>query len=180
MENIDKVLENRYTKEKVVLAKPIDNEIEIYENSILITEIDKDGYITYANRRYIELSGFSKKTLIGLPYIVDRHPDMPEGLFHARDQIVAQKKIWRGYVKSLCRDGSFYWTLTYMQPKLNDEGKIIGYTLTRRQAYPESIKEMEKVYNTLQGEEHIGDPFFMRGELFHGEDLATHANIVGS
>ena len=175
MTNLHKVIENRRTGEKIVLAKPKEREIEIFENSVMITEIDQDGFITYANRRYVELSGFSKTTLIGAPYTIDRHPDMPEGLFAAREEIVVQKKVWRGYVKSMTKDGSFYWTLTYMQPKLDAKGTISGYTLTRKKAYASSVEEIEKKYAQLQGKEHIGNDFFMRGELYHGEDVATFA-----
>ncbi|KYJ86533.1 PAS domain-containing protein [Sulfurovum riftiae] len=174
MENLRKIIHNRRTGEQVVPSEPTDNEIEVFEESVLISEIDKYGFITYANRRYVELSGFPKKTLIGAHYTIDRHPDMPEGLFHARDEIVARKKVWRGYVKNLCRDGSFYWTLTYMQPKLDSESDIVGYTLTRKKAYAAAIEEIEKKYAALQGKAHIGHDFFMRGELYHGEELATN------
>ncbi len=175
MTNLHKVITNRRTGEKIVLAKPREKEIEIYDTSILITEIDRDGFITYVNRRYLELSGFAKETLIGAPYTIDRHPDMPEGLFAAREEIVVQKKVWRGYVKSMTRDGAYYWTLTYMQPKLDSRGQIKGYTLTRKKAYASSVEEIAKKYETLQGPEHVGNEFFMRGELYHGEDVACYA-----
>lgn len=174
MKNLHKVIMNKRTTEQIVLEKPTDNEIEIFENSVLIMETDKYCFITYANRRYIELSGFSKETLIGSHYSIDRHPEMPEGLFHAGDEIVARKKVWRGYVKSLTKDGSFYWTPTYMQPKLDGNGDIAGYTLTRKKAYPSVIEEMEQKYTALQRKAHIGNDFFMRGELYHGEDLAVN------
>jgi len=88
---------------------------------------------------------------------------------------VVQKKVWRGYVKSMSKDGSYYWTLTYMQPKLDSEERIKGYTLTRKKAYASSVEEIAKKYETLQGAEHIGNAFFMRGELYHGEDVASYA-----
>ena len=175
MKNLHKVIENRQKNKKIVLAKPNDNEVSIFENSILITEIDKEGYITYVNRRYIKLSGFSKEMLLGSHYSIDRHPDMPEGLFIARDNIVGEKKIWRGYIKSLRQDGSFYWTLTYMQAKLNSFGDVNGYILTRRMAYPTSIEEVEKVYKSLQGSKYIGHDYFMSAELYHRDSIASYA-----
>jgi len=167
------VLKNKRTGEKIVLPEPTEKEIGIFDDSVLIVEIDLDGYITYANRRYIKISGFPKETLIGAPYTIDRHPDMPEGLFAARDKIISQKKVWRGYVKNMTKDGSFYWTITYMQPKLDRKGQVVGYILTMKEAYTESVKEIKALYEKLRGEEHVDDPFFMHNELYIGDELAT-------
>ena len=173
MNNLHKVVTNTYTNTKIIIAKPIDEEIMIYDNSILLTETDTLGIITYANRRFIKLSGYTKEELIGSPQSINNHPDTPEGLLKARLQIVSEKKIWRGYVKSLCKDGKFYWSLMYMQAKLDQQGVLVGYTTTRKKAYPDSIKEVEKKYIELSGEEHIDHRFFTSAALYHGEGIAT-------
>ncbi|MBA1420940.1 MAG: PAS domain-containing protein [Epsilonproteobacteria bacterium] len=69
-----------------------------------LAHLDIHGIITYANRRFRKLSGYSKDELIGLPNIAHRHPDMPEALFKAMWKIVSEKKIWRGYVKSMTKE----------------------------------------------------------------------------
>ncbi|RUM67342.1 MAG: aerotaxis receptor Aer, partial [Sulfurospirillum sp.] len=67
MSNLHKVLKNTLTHRQIVIPKPKDEKIEIYENSLLITETDKDGIITYANRRFCKVSGYTKEELIGMP-----------------------------------------------------------------------------------------------------------------
>ena len=173
MTKLRKVISNTLTNVKIVQAIPIDEEIQVYDNSILITETDPKGIITYANRRFINLSGFEKEELIGSPHNIMRHPDMPLGLFKAMWKIISSKKVWRGYVKSLRKDGKFYWTLTYIQAKVDDKGNIIGYTASRKMAYRQSVVEAEEKYSTLKGIKNIDDEYFMRSELYHGEQLAT-------
>ncbi len=173
MSNLHKVIVNIFTGEKIVLPKPIKKEIEVFENSVMIAELNKEGYIRYANRRFVELSGYDKHTLIGAHHYIDKHPDMPLGLYRACEEIASEKKIWRGYVKHLRKDGSFYWSLTYMQPRIDSKGEITGYTITRKKAYPEAIMEMSIKYEKMQGKEFIGNDFFLRGELYHGDELAT-------
>ena len=177
MSNLHKVLKNRLTHKQIVLPKPADKEVEIYDDSLLITETDTDGTITYANRRFCKVSGYTKEELIGMPHAITRHPDMPKGLFVAMWKIISAKKIWRGYIKSLSKSGKYYWTLMYVQAKLDENKEIVGYTATRRKAYVSSLMEVEKKYKELQGEEHVNDEYFMRAELFHGDALATQYSM---
>lgn len=175
MSNLRKTVTNRKTQQKIVLPEPTEEEIEIYDDSLLITETDIDDVITYANRRFCKISGYTKDEIIGMPSAITRHPDMPEGLFAAMKKIANAKKIWRGYVKSLAKSGKYFWTLMYVQAKLDDNKEVVGYIMTRRKAYEEQRIEAEKKYKTLQGKEHIDDPYFMRAELYLGEDVATQA-----
>ncbi len=175
MSNLHKVLKNRRTQEQIVLPKPKDEEIDIYDDSLLITETDIHGVITYANRRFCKVSGYTKEELIGMPYNITCHPDMPEGLLVAMWKIIGAKKIWRGYIKSLAKSGKYYWTLMYMQAKLDANKEIVGYTATRKKAYTASRMEAESKYKELQGQKHRNDEYFMRAELFHGDDLATQS-----
>lgn len=176
MTKLRRVITNTITKNKIVQAVPLDIEVPVFDESILITETDHQGIITYANRRFFHLSGFSKEELIGSPHSITRHPDMPVGVFKAMWKIILAKKVWRSYVKSLRKDGKYYWTLTYIQAKLDEEGNIIGFTASRKMAYPESRRETEEKYSQLQGLKHIDDPYFMRSELYHGEQIAKQQN----
>jgi len=172
MSNLHKVFTNQRTKQKFIQPKPTDVE-KTYDGRPMITETDKDGIITYANRNFLEFNGFEKKELIGLPHSVLRHPETPKGVYRAMWKIISQKKVWRGYLKNLCRDGSYYWALVYIQPKLDENGEIVGYVANRKDAYPRVIIEVSRKYSELQGDEHIDDPYFMRAELHHGDDVAT-------
>jgi len=178
MTKLRKVITNTITKNKIVQAEPLNIEVPVFDNSVLITETDQQGIITYANRRFVHLSGFSKEELIGSPQSITQHPDMPLGVFKAMWKIISAKKVWRGYVKNLCKDGKYYWTLTYLQAKLDEEGNIVGYTASRKMAYPESRKEAEEKYKQLKGAQHIDHEYFMRSELYHGESLAQLNSVV--
>ncbi|SFV90885.1 SIGNAL-TRANSDUCTION SENSOR PROTEIN-PAS/PAC domain [hydrothermal vent metagenome] len=168
---------NVLTRETFKKPKPT-SILKHYDGKPMITETDLEGGITYASRRFQDFTGYSKQELVGLPHSIVRHPDMPEGLFYAMWKIIQEKKVWRGYIKSLCRDGSYFWALVYIQPKLDSEGKHIGYVANRKDAYPKSIEQAEKKYAELFGLDHKYDSYFMGMELYHGDDLASFANRV--
>jgi len=160
------IIENTLTGEKIFKPMPIDEEV-VYDGGVMITETDVRGVITYANRNFREMSGYSKEELIGAPHNIVRHPDMPKGAFRAMWRTIASKKIWRGYVKNLRKDGRYYWVLVYIQPKLDEEGDIIGYTAGRKVAYPEAIAEVSEFYAKYKGDEYIDDPVFSDGTHYH-------------
>ena len=127
----------------------------------------------YSNRRYIALLGFSEEELIGSYYHLVWHPDMPKGALKAMWKIITKGKIWRGYLKHLCKDGSYFWTLTYIHAKVDDEGKIIGYSSTGKVALQSSRKEVEKKYQELFDD--IDNEYFMLSENYYETQILPKA-----
>ena len=134
----------------IIQATPIENEIEVFNDSVFIIEMDADGHIVYANRRYLALLDFTEEELLGSSFHLIWHPDMPKGVLKAMWKIVTKGKIWRGYLKHLCKNGSYFWTLSYMHAKFDDEGNIIGYSSTGKMALKSSRKEVETKYQELK------------------------------
>jgi len=153
------IIKNTLTGEIIQKSEPVDEEV-VFDGGVMITETDTKGIITYANKKFREMTGFSRKELIGAPHSINRHPDMPKGAFRGMWRIISQKKHWRGYVKNMRKDGKYYWVLVYIQPKLDENGKIIGYIAGRKIAYKKSIEEAKKLYAKYHGDEHINNPVF--------------------
>jgi len=172
-----RIVTNIFTHKQVHLAEPVDNEIEVFEKSILVTETNLEGIIVYTNRRYESLSGFSEMELLGSPHCIVRHPDMPKGVFKAMWKIIQSGKIWRGYIKHLCKDGSFFWTLTYIQVKVDKQNNIIGYTSSAKVAYGDARDEVEKQYKKYYDDKHINRRYFMASENYQEEYVAEYARL---
>ena len=155
-----RIIENTITHEKIIKSNPIDEEV-FFDGGAMITETDAKGVITYANRKFREMSGYSNEELIGSPHSINRHPDMPVGVFRGMWKIIVTNKKWRGYVKNLRKDGKFYWVLLYIQPRLDKNGKIIGYTGVRKIAYPEAVKKASELYAKFHDAKYINHDVFL-------------------
>ena len=59
---------------------PIDEEYT-FDEKVIITQTDKAGVITYANRMFCKVSGYTYDELVGQPHNILRHPDMPKKVF---------------------------------------------------------------------------------------------------
>ena len=128
--------------------KPLDQEI-FFDGRSLISETDTKGIITYVNRKFVEMSGYSKEEAIGQPHNILRHPDMPRAAFEQMWKTIESGKIWEGYVKNLRKDGKYYWVIVNIVPKIDDDGKITGYIASRKVPARHDIQAIEQEYEKM-------------------------------
>jgi len=127
---------------------PIDKEY-MFEGSAIISQTDAKGIITYANKKYCEVSGYSASELVGQPHNIIRHPDMPKAVFSKMWETISSGQVWNGLVKNLRKDGLYYWVETEILPIKNDEGTITGYIAVRKHTARKNIIEMQEIYNRM-------------------------------
>ena len=123
----------------------LDQEI-FFDGRSLISETDTKGVITYVNRKFVEMSGYSKEEAVGQPHNMLRHPDMPKAAFEQMWKTIQSGQIWEGYVKNLRKDGKFYWVIVNIIPKLDENGEIIGYIASRKVPKRNDIVTTEQKY----------------------------------
>jgi len=128
------------------------NEQYTFEDGVIISETDIKGLITYANRKFCEISGYEKNELKGKNHNIVRHPDMPKSVFKNMWETIQAGKSWVGTVKNLRKDGKYYWVYTFISPIVKDD-KLVGYTAARKPSSESEIEEAELVYQKSLQEE---------------------------
>ena len=146
------VVVNIRSNEKIIKPDPVDEEV-MYDGGAMITETDSSGIITYANRKFVEMTGFSRGELIGAPHSINRHPDMPKVAFKEMWQTIKSGEMWQGIVKNLRKDGKYYWVDVWVQAKHDDKGNLIGYIAGRKVPAHEDVKYARELYKKLRSEE---------------------------
>lgn len=125
------------------------NEEFIHEGKVIISQTDLSGVITFANRRFCEISGYSVSELVGNPHNIIRHPDMPKAAFAKMWETIQGGQIWNGLVKNLRKDGLYYWVDTEIMPIKDENDQITGYIAARNAASRKDIKENEEIYQKM-------------------------------
>lgn len=87
---------------------PTDRERLLREEAFIVSKTDIKGRITYFNRIFIDISWYGEKELLCSQHNIVRRPDMPRGASHLLWETLNQGQEFFGYVKNLCKDGSFY------------------------------------------------------------------------
>lgn len=132
--------------------KAIEEEV-LFDGRSLISETDTKGIITFVNRKFIEMTKYSKEEAIGQPHSLLRHPDMPRAAFEEMWKVIKSGKTWEGYVKNLRKDGKFYWVIVTIIPKYNQKNNIIGYTASRKMPDRSRLKQIEAEYKEMVAHE---------------------------
>ncbi|HEO98351.1 MAG TPA: PAS domain S-box protein [Epsilonproteobacteria bacterium] len=127
--------------------EPIDEEFK-FEQGLIVSSTDLKGIITYANRKFCEIAGYSRGELVGKNHNIVRHPDMPKAAFQELWDTLKSGKEWTGVVKNLRKDGKYYWVYSHITP-IEKDGQVIGYTAARRPASQTEINEVIPIYKDL-------------------------------
>jgi len=130
----------------------------IEPDDFLISRTDINGYITYANPRFIEVSGFSIEELMNEPHNVVRHPDMPPEVYRDMWATLREGLSWQGYVKN----GDHYWVHANVVPVI-DKGELQGYASLRSYAGEEKARYFDHLYRQMR--ENSCPYYLKRGKL---------------
>lgn len=129
------------------MKRPVPTDIEVlFPGGTMISETDLRGVITFANRKFMQMTGYNLVELIGTPHSILRHPDMPKSAFEEMWDTITQDKPWDGLVKNLRKDGAFYWVHVYITPKYDPDGNKIGYIAGRKVPKPGLLRKAKEHY----------------------------------
>jgi PAS domain S-box-containing protein len=107
-----------------------------YTNAIdagtIISKTDPGGKITYVNREFELISGYSKEELLGKSHSIVRHPDMPRGFYEELWETINAKKIFLGTIKNRHKNGNDYFIKTCIAPILDTNDEIVEFIAIRQ------------------------------------------------
>jgi len=157
---------------------PKNNEFIMKESDLIISKTDLKGYITYANRCFMEFALYSEQELIGKPHNIIRHPDMPRAVFKLLwDRIQNGKEIF-AYVKNLASEGSFYWVYANIAPVYDLNNKLINYMSVRRYPNRNAISFFAQIYKEMCSiEKRVGGNKGMEASMAYLQELLRKENI---
>ncbi len=99
----------------------------VSQSPIMIVITDIDGNIEYVNPKFIELTGYSLKEVIG------RNPRILKSGNHNKEvyknlwNTIKAGNEWRGEFCNKKKNGELFWTLAFISSIKNDKGEIINF-----------------------------------------------------
>lgn len=129
------------------------NEEYIFDGSIIISQTDLLGNITFANRKFCKVSGYKVEELNGNSHNIIRHPDMPKVVFEKMWNSISSGHTWNGILKNIRKDGLYYWVDTEILPIKDENQNVLGYIASRKPASRKSIEENEATYKKMYADQ---------------------------
>ena len=151
---------------------PVTNvEVQLDAHTLIVSKTDLKGQITYINKDFIEISGFTEAELIGQSHNIVRHPDMPVEAYADMWADLKDGRPWTGLVKNRCKNGDHYWVLANATP-LRENGQVVGFMSVRRKASPQQTQAAEAAYRAIR-EKRAGGKEIRHGSVVKGGALSV-------
>jgi PAS domain S-box-containing protein len=131
-------------KESNILKENLQEFEKFVDTSVLMSKADSKGRITYVNKSFEEVSGWSLDEVKGKDHNVvnsGRHKrDFWDNMYKV---VVKEKKIWNEIVTNKSKSGELYWVDSYIKGSFDENGKFLGYTSIRHDVTDVKKKEIE-------------------------------------
>ncbi len=101
------------------------------DNNLIVTRTDIHGNITFANKNFYTITGYTEAEVIGKSHNIIRHPDNPKEMFAQLWKTLLSKKVWHGTIKNRKKDGTTYWVDATISPILNKDKEIVEFIAIR-------------------------------------------------
>ncbi len=110
----------------------LDEYRRVVDISSVVTKTDPKGIITFANEKFLNITGYTRDELIGHSHRIIRHPDTPRETFTDLWATIQAKRVWQGTIKNRKKDGSSYIVNATVIPILDEHDNIIEYIAIRQ------------------------------------------------
>lgn len=106
--------------------------LEVYGQNVIASKTDLKGNISYVSEAFCEISGYTRKELMGKSHSIVRHPDMPDSLFKELWESITALKTFKAEIKNRKKDGRYYWVDVTISPILDEFNNVVGYAAIRQ------------------------------------------------
>lgn len=113
------------------------------DEATIVATIDLQGYITYANENFADISGYTAQELIGRNYdvLIPKNQVLSDEVLST----IQSGKVWQGETHNLHKSGKQYWLKTTIVPFLNErklpfQYMIICMDITDHKKAEETVK----------------------------------------
>ncbi|MEA2049246.1 MAG: PAS domain S-box protein [Campylobacterota bacterium] len=142
-----KSFQNRRESDKIERDELIKS-LQLIDKYIIRSVTDLDGIIIDASQAFCDISGYTKKELIGKYHSIVKHPDTSIELYKDMWDTIKSGKVWSGELQNLKKNGTGYWVDVKIEPNFNENNNIVSYTAIRH-VISDKI-ELNKLNNSLE------------------------------
>jgi len=148
--NFAKMLSSLYSfSYSVKQSNKQDKKLEEMNNfineSAIITKADNKGKITYVNKKFCEVSGYTVEDVLGKDHKIVNSGKHPKEIWtDMYKTTIKDKKIWNKIITNRAKNGDLYYVDTYIRAEFDSETQeLTGFTSIRQDVTELKRKELD-------------------------------------
>lgn len=127
------------------LLKKITDSENFIATASIISVTDKNGKITYVNKKFEEVSGWTLEEVKGKDHSLVNSGLQPDGYWGKMYQTVLSGGIWNDLVVNKNKNGELYYVDTYIRARFDKKGRLEGFSSIRQ-----DVTELMRSFNELE------------------------------
>ena len=141
--NLNQQYKINFLEEQKELFRQLEEQKKALDEHSIVAITDIKGIITYVNDKLIQISGYSKKELIGSNHSLLNSGIYKKEFWKDMYKTISNKKIWKYEICNKAKDGSLYWVDTTIFPILDSNSDIKNYIVIRTDITKRKINEID-------------------------------------
>jgi len=125
--------------------------VEQSANLIMIT--DTEGIVEYVNKRFSEVTGYSKKEIIGKTPRILKSGKLSKKVYKDMWQTIKSGKQWSHEIQNRKKSGEIYWESTIITPIFNENREIVNFIGIKEDITDRKTYEKQTLLAILDAEE---------------------------
>lgn len=143
------------------------------ESHSLVSITTVSGEIIYANDKFCEVSGFSRKELLGQTHSIINSGYHPKSFFDEMYRDIFDGKVWHNEIQNKKKSGEIYWVDSTIVPRFDESNKLIEFIAIRT-----DITERKVAQQTLIQNQRLSAMGEMASSVAHDFNNSLQAIVV--
>jgi PAS domain S-box-containing protein len=141
-----------FNKKALKTEEQLNNLKLALDGHAIVSIADSDGKIQYANRKFEEISKYSKEELLGKDHNIINSGYHSKEFFKDMWDTILTGQVWHGELKNRSKDGTFYWVATTILPIVDNDKKPKEYISIRTDITTQKEIQMELALSKQKAE----------------------------
>ncbi|MFQ5660375.1 MAG: PAS domain S-box protein [Gammaproteobacteria bacterium] len=153
---------NQMVSERKAAEEKLRNlSLALEQSASILMITDRDAHINYVNKRFTEVTGYTRKEVIGKNLKILQSGKTPQTYYKKMWAAITAGYEWRGEVCNLKKNGELYWAANITTPIKDNAGEITHFLytqedITRRKQEEEKREHLEQQLRQAQRMEAVG------------------------
>jgi len=183
---LNETSENLFEQDAVIkqALKALNTQKSAMDEHSIVSITDVGGYITYANQKFVDATGFSRDELLGKKHDIVKSGFHSKEFFAGMWATISSGNVWHGEILNKSKHGDEVWVNTTIVPFMDESGVPYEYVAIRTDVTEQKKVEQElaeKARSLSQMTDHLEDLVRLRtSELEQANIQLQHLNKVKS